>query len=242
MPSFTGNKYPEELRALRAQYPNTQFDSHGRVIGGMPLDQYNTQTVAAIPASVRTYSQFDPATGTWIRHTNGAVSPVQGMTPTNTPGIYLRPKQQAQPAQVMRPLPRRVIRQNTQPSATPSDIGLGVTVTPANNGDPYVSHANENPVMPLTQPKATVRTWEQYLNRNVTPSTTTVIPVQEEAKTPLKEDMLSPTTRMRLENASIYNNLGRALTAAGKGFLGLFGWGKPTNYDPTLSNHSDPRW
>ena len=26
------------------------------------------------------------------------------------------------------------------------------------------------------------------------------------------------------------------------GLLGLLGWNKPTNLDPTLSNHSDPRW
>ena len=161
MPNFTGNKYPEELRALRAQYPNTQFDSHGRVIGGMPLNQYNTQAVTAIPTSVRTYSQFDPATGTWVRHTNGAVSPVQGLIPTDTPGIYLRPKQQQRQStkqssrqsarQVMRPLVRGNSR-DISVAVAPKDLGYGVTAQTTGDYDYSKTHSNENPVAPLTQP------------------------------------------------------------------------------------------
>lgn len=259
--------YPEQLRELRTQYPNTQFDGHGRVIGGTPLNQYNTQPAnpAAIPASVRTYSQFDPATGTWVRHTNGNAVPAQspalaqaasqgqgvpvnfnewlGYTPAGFEGAtWEMGGGNAQPRQVMRPLPRQTARQNAQPS----DIGLGVTVTHVNNGDPYIKHANENPVMPLTQPRGAARTLGQYLKRNFTPATTGTVliqqPQQESNTVSLREDMLSPVTRMHLENANISNNLGRALASAGRGFLGLFGWGKPTNYDPTLSNHSDPRW
>lgn len=54
-----------------------------------------------IPSSVRTYSIFNPDTGTWQRMTNGFRSPIpaQGQTliPTQTPGIMLRPRTQVLP-------------------------------------------------------------------------------------------------------------------------------------------------
>lgn len=248
--------YPEQLRELRAQYPDTQFDGHGRVIGGTPLNQYNAQPAnpAAIPTSVRTYSQFDPATGTWIRHTNSsapaqspAPAPVQGTpinfqqvlgyTPAGFEGATLNvgSRANAQPRQVMRPLARGNARQANQPQVVPSDIGLGVTVTPVNNGDPYANHANENPAMPLTQPRAAARTWEQYLNRNVTPSTLGA-PTPPPAKTVyLTPDMLSPMTQRRYQMND--NSVGRVLRNIGNGLLGYF-----INPDPDYTNHSDPRW
>lgn len=54
-----------------------------------------------IPSSVRTYSIFNPDTGTWQRMTNNFRSPIpaQGQTliPTQTPGIMLRPRTQVLP-------------------------------------------------------------------------------------------------------------------------------------------------
>ena len=66
-----------------------------------------------------------------------AASPVQGMTPTNTPGIYLRPRQQTQPA-------RRVMR----PLARPANGKQSPDVY----ADVYASHAGEDPRAPLSQP------------------------------------------------------------------------------------------
>ena len=166
--------YPEQLRELRAQYPNTQFDGHGRVIGGTPLNQYNAQSAnpAAIPASVRTYSQFDPATGTWVRHTNGAASvqspapvsaPAQGTpinfqqvlgyTPAGFEGATLNVggRANAQPRQVMRPLARGNAR-DVSAAVAPRDLGYGVTAQTTGTYDYSKTHGNENPVAPLTQP------------------------------------------------------------------------------------------
>ena len=156
--------YPEQLRELRAQYPNTQFDGHGRVVGGTPLNQYNAQPAnpAAIPASVRTYSQFDPATGAWVRHTNGsapaqspapASAPAQGTpinfqqvlgyTPAGFEGATLNVggRANAQPRQVSRPLARRV---NGKQS-------------PDVYADVYAGHAGEDPRAPLNQPVVQLR-------------------------------------------------------------------------------------
>ena len=164
--------YPEQLRELRAQYPNTQFDGHGRVIGGTPLDQYNTQQAnpATIPSSVRTYSQFDPTTGTWVRHTNGdavpAQSPVQaasqgvpvnfnewlGYTPAGFEGAtWEMGRGNAQSRQVMRPLARGDSR-DISAAISPRDLGSGVTAQTTGSYDYSKTHGNENPVAPLTQP------------------------------------------------------------------------------------------
>ena len=162
--------YPERLRELQAKYPNTQFDGHGRVIEGTPLDQYNTQPAnpAAIPASVRTYSQFDPATGTWIRHTNGAASvqspvPAQG-TPINFQQVFgytpagfegatlnIGGRANAQPRQVIRPLARGNSR-DISAAVAPRDLGSGVTAQEVGTYDYSKTHGNENPIAPLTQP------------------------------------------------------------------------------------------
>lgn len=162
--------YPEQLRELRAQYPNTQFDGHGRVVGGTPLNQYNAQPAnpAAIPASVRTYSQFDPATGTWVRHTNGSApaqssAPAQGTpinfqqvlgyTPAGFEGAALNVGGRAnvQPVQVMRPLVRGNAR-DVSATVAPRDLGSGVTGQYQGNYDYSKAHGNENPIAPLTQP------------------------------------------------------------------------------------------
>ena len=153
--------YPEQLRELRAQYPNTQFDGRGRVIGGTPLDQYNTQQAnpAAIPASVRTYSQFDPATNTWVRHTNGDTVPAQspaqtqaasqgvpvnfnewlGYTPAGFEGAtWEMSGGNAQPSQVMRPLPRdtggRRTTRNTEIIITPRTVNGEQSLAAGNTG------------------------------------------------------------------------------------------------------------
>lgn len=153
--------YPEQLRELRAQYPNTQFDGRGRVVGGTPLDQYNAQQAnpAAIPASVRTYSQFDPATGTWVRHTNGDAVPAQspapaqaarrgvpvnfnewlGYTPAGFEGAtWDMGGGNAQPRQVMRPLPRdtgdRRATRNTEIIVTPRTVNGEQSLAAGNTG------------------------------------------------------------------------------------------------------------
>ena len=174
MANFTGNKYPEELRALRAQYPNTQFDSHGRVIGGIPIAQYTdtpgilirpkTQASAvAIPASVKTYSQFDPATGTWVRHGNGVAMPLAS---GNAPDVA---------ASLNRGARRRSSGSRNKSNATPAstDLGYGVTIQPNGTYNYSKTHGNEDPRAPLTQPGIVVVNGE---NASATTSNTSKTP------------------------------------------------------------------
>ena len=228
MPSFTGNKYPEELRALRAQYPNTQFDSHGRVIGGMPLDQYNAQPAnpAVIPASVRTYSQFDPATGTWIKHTNGAApvqSPVQGMTPTGTPGILLRSKQQPQPTQVMRPLPRNNQKANT---SKPNSIEVAAAIAAAAG----------NPAKLDITPNFNKLGWgtQEVVPKLYTEGLTLPNPIRRGVRIPTQVDVDPAEIGQSAPVAEVTPIIkGDALRRLGNGFLDVF-W----NPDPDYFN----RW
>lgn len=115
-----------------------------------------------IPSSVRTYSIFNPDTGTWQRMTNNFRSPipVQGQTliPTQTPGIMLRPRTQVPPmtpeqeqiaieaglararttqGTTYQPLPQTPAQRSSRGSRTASPASGGGTV-----------------IVPMDQPKA----------------------------------------------------------------------------------------
>lgn len=126
-------------------------------------NQYLTQTAGyALPSNVRTYSVFDHSSNSWKRMTNdgrspmpaspaqqqadiagalaqarqtqGTVYPAQGMTPTQTPGVFLRARDQGQiPAQTPLGGPRMASNGQqrggmgdspSQPSASPREVSM----------------------------------------------------------------------------------------------------------------------
>ena len=216
-----GFLYPEQLTALRAKYPGTQFNAHGEVTGGIPIEQYtNTPGIlirpkttivnpAAIPASVQTYSVFDPTSNSWKRMTNNGRSPIpaQGQTliptqtPTTTPRRVVRASRNTR---ISNPAPATVESSNAVNAVLNNmrDVvaASGVNLTPNYNDlMPRTNYENfqqeisrSNIYGPLNNPRRVRNMSPDYQipTSNVTKPVIPAVPFPEYIDRPITRDLL----------------------------------------------------